>query len=472
MSRHQRLAIFAITWLLLLANSLSVAALPPDLALQSVTELPVPGQECALNVVLDGRPVTLNLVAWSVRAPGFRARVQAADGSLQTVAPPPPATWRGTVAGEPGSRVVASLVDGALQASVLLPGRDGEETQWWSISSARGVVPDAAPELMVVAREVDLPSPGGTCAVEGEPAPRATTAPATPDALARRFSRSPSEVFVLELACDADVEYLHRQRQFGRRDHRRHRGRDQRHVRPLGTRPADHLPGRRGHRADGGTRSLHHDQSLRVAHGVAQRMDGPPARGRARPGPALHRQGHRRLRDRDRLQRFRRLQHLLRLQHRAVSLQHHHGQSLRPVRARDLAQLRGLALRLHGLHLPHHVSQHGRLLLRDPLLRPLGSQRHPRRADRQPLPRHHGAGVPPRDAAVHRELHLAHDQPREVDGGGPRLLPVRPPRDSPTAAATAASSTSARCARCPSNSAARPRSPTACCPTASPQASG
>ncbi len=176
-------------------------------SLQTVAGLPSPGRTATIAVELDGRMVTLDLVPWSVRAPGFRVHVQEADGVLRTVVPPPAATWRGTVAGEPGSRVIAAMVAGALQASVLLPGRDGDETRWWSIASARSVVPDAAPDLMVVAREDDRPSPGGTCAVEGKPEPRATMVPATPDAVARRFSRSPSEVFVLELACDADVEY-------------------------------------------------------------------------------------------------------------------------------------------------------------------------------------------------------------------------------------------------------------------------
>jgi hypothetical protein len=185
----------------------TLGAREADLSLQTVAALPQPGQDGTVLVVLDGRPVTLNLVARSVRAPGFRVRVQTADGTLRAVPPPPPSTWRGTVADEPGSRVVASMVAGSLHASVLLPGHDGGETQWWSVSSARNVVPGAASDLMVVGREVDLPSPGGNCAVEGKPTERVTTVPVTPALQAQRASRSPAEVFVLELACDTDVEF-------------------------------------------------------------------------------------------------------------------------------------------------------------------------------------------------------------------------------------------------------------------------
>lgn len=207
MIRQLRLGIIALGSLLFGANAPGLAAPPDGLDLQRIDGLPVPGQECALGVVLGGRPVTLNLVARSVRAPGFRVRVQVADGTLQAATHPPAATWRGTVAGEPGSRVIASLVDGALQASVLLPGRDGEETRWWSLTSACDKVPGAEPELLAVAREDELPSPGGTCAVSDEPAPRDPKAALAPAAVARLQAKSPSEVFVLELACDTDVEY-------------------------------------------------------------------------------------------------------------------------------------------------------------------------------------------------------------------------------------------------------------------------
>jgi hypothetical protein len=181
---------------LLLGFSLITQA--ADLPVQTVAALPTPGHDCLLEVVLDGRPVGLDLVPRSVRGPGFRVRVQSADGTLRVVPTAPATTWRGTVVGEPGGRVVAAMVAGSLHASVLLPGRDGSETRWWSIASASSTAPDQ----VIVSREDDLPLASGTCPVEGKPIIQAT-----PDLDARRLSRSPAEVLALELACDTDFEY-------------------------------------------------------------------------------------------------------------------------------------------------------------------------------------------------------------------------------------------------------------------------
>lgn len=169
---------------------------------QQLAALPEPGTAAAVDLVLGGREARLVLTPHSLRGPHFRVRVQAADGGLRTVPPPPSATWRGVVEGVPGSRVVASLVGGELHASVLLPGGGGE-ADWWSVVPARELDPDRAaglsPAQVAVGLTSDLAPGDATCATPD--------APPSPPSPAARTDRSPATVDVLEIACDADVEY-------------------------------------------------------------------------------------------------------------------------------------------------------------------------------------------------------------------------------------------------------------------------
>ena len=61
---------------------------------------------------------TLLLNPYTMRAENFRVLVQGEDGQLREVEPPPPRTYRGTVQGEPLSRVAATFMDGQLWAMV------------------------------------------------------------------------------------------------------------------------------------------------------------------------------------------------------------------------------------------------------------------------------------------------------------------------------------------------------------------
>ena len=72
----------------------------------------------AFDVAVErsGVPMVLRLERRSVRAAGFVLLVYRADGSLEPVPPPPPATYRGVVDGDPGSTVVASLSPRGLSA--------------------------------------------------------------------------------------------------------------------------------------------------------------------------------------------------------------------------------------------------------------------------------------------------------------------------------------------------------------------
>jgi hypothetical protein len=174
------------------------------ISLQSLAALPQAGRPGTIDLVLGERNVTLELVPHSVRAPDFRVMVIGSDGVKRAVTAPPPATWRGTVAGEPGSRVLMSQVRGQLQGSVLLPGRGDAETQWWTIMPAAGLTGAGDSALTAVFREEDLPPSEATCGIEEIEAP-SSAAPAPGNEI--RARRSPSEAAVLRLACDTDLEF-------------------------------------------------------------------------------------------------------------------------------------------------------------------------------------------------------------------------------------------------------------------------
>ncbi len=90
----------------------------------SVQSLEVPaaaGQSFQTRVVLDDWfDAELVLDPYSVRAAGFRVLEQGADGQMREVEVGTPVTYRGFVAGIPGSVVSASIIDGQLRARIQL----------------------------------------------------------------------------------------------------------------------------------------------------------------------------------------------------------------------------------------------------------------------------------------------------------------------------------------------------------------
>jgi len=101
----------------------------------SLQSLEVPaeaGQSFQVRVILDEWfDAELVLDPYTVRSANFKAYEQGADGELREIVPPTPVTYRGMVAGIPGSVVSASIIDGQLRARVDL--HDG--------SSARVIEP-------------------------------------------------------------------------------------------------------------------------------------------------------------------------------------------------------------------------------------------------------------------------------------------------------------------------------------------
>ena len=106
---------------------------PPGegLRVQALRLPTLPAESCTLIVVLGDLQHELELRRASVRSANFRLLVDSPDGLVPSE-PPPITTYRGTVDGDPDSRVVASLVGGELEASILFG--DGN---LWQVTPAR-----------------------------------------------------------------------------------------------------------------------------------------------------------------------------------------------------------------------------------------------------------------------------------------------------------------------------------------------
>jgi len=92
------------------------------------------------EVELDvaGEKVVIDLVRSSMRSPTFRVWAEIEDGSIVEVEPPPVRTYTGTVRGDAGSSIAASLLDDGLHAIVEFG--NGER---WFVQPTAGLV-DAA----------------------------------------------------------------------------------------------------------------------------------------------------------------------------------------------------------------------------------------------------------------------------------------------------------------------------------------
>lgn len=84
---------------------------------------PPPGNPAQFELIVqvEGQPRVLWLAQRSVRAPGFQVLSEGADGQLRPIDPGPVMTYRGVIPGEPGSRVIAALIEGRFYAKIALP---------------------------------------------------------------------------------------------------------------------------------------------------------------------------------------------------------------------------------------------------------------------------------------------------------------------------------------------------------------
>ena len=151
----------------------------------------------------NGAPLRIALRRHSVRAAGATLRVhlperdRSSSRSWREEPLPPPATYRGSVVGVPGSVVLASLQSGGLSADILLPG-----DQRWSVRPVSEIDSSAARALHAVFDETHDHWRVPACGVGDEyRAPNAATQPLV-------TQPGPACLKLAEIAFDADFEYF------------------------------------------------------------------------------------------------------------------------------------------------------------------------------------------------------------------------------------------------------------------------
>ena len=164
-------------------------------------ELPAAGQQPFTTAVrLGDQMQTLILEPYSMRADDFRVLVQGEDGQLQQVESPPSRTYRGTVQGEPQSRVAGSLIDGQLWATVGL-----ESGEIWHIQPLSDMGVAGAPNAShVIYQGKDVVPTDGTCGTDDIAQPNADRG----DQERGGIAMTGTGVFATDIAFDADFEYF------------------------------------------------------------------------------------------------------------------------------------------------------------------------------------------------------------------------------------------------------------------------
>ncbi len=149
-----------------------------------------------LRVVLNGRLRSLNLFAYDIRSKNFQLLVTDATGT-HPVKAPASTTYRGQVSGVPESRVAASLFQGQLTATILMPGN-----QLLAIQPLSEVDPKAPKNRHIVYAHKDVRTQNVRCG-NTEVLPAGKILPGGPSILATK---------VAEIAIDADNDFY---RKFG-----------------------------------------------------------------------------------------------------------------------------------------------------------------------------------------------------------------------------------------------------------------
>ncbi|MCP3904868.1 MAG: hypothetical protein GY715_14675 [Planctomycetes bacterium] len=170
-----------------LLAALLLASTPADTGIQ-VLDLPLgTPTSLQLTVVRDDHPVHLELHRHSMRGEHARVRVYCADGSYTLVEPPSPATYRGVIADQPETAVVAHLRPDGVVATVFPP--DGNP---WTIRPSGD-----EPGRHAVGRPIATEP--FACGV--------TTPSAAPPEPHAPAADGPSCQYLCQIAFDADYEY-------------------------------------------------------------------------------------------------------------------------------------------------------------------------------------------------------------------------------------------------------------------------
>lgn len=130
----------------LFALLLGAASDVDDRWLQTIALPATSSSEFQVALELDGQPARLRLTRHSLRASNFRVEV-ADDATQSAVVPPEVATYRGSILGERNSVVLASIVDGALHATI-----DRGYGEVWKVRPLRRYAPASPHGQHIVAR--------------------------------------------------------------------------------------------------------------------------------------------------------------------------------------------------------------------------------------------------------------------------------------------------------------------------------
>ncbi len=166
-----------------------------------ILALPATEQEpFTTEVRLGDQMQTLRLEPYSMRADDFQVLVQGEDGQLREVEAPPLRTYRGTVQGQPLSRVAAALKDGQLWAVVAQ-----ESGEVWFIQPLSELGLAGAPNAShVIYRGEDVAPVDGFCGADDIPQPLPDRGDLGPGG----DPTAGTGLEVTDIAFDADREYF------------------------------------------------------------------------------------------------------------------------------------------------------------------------------------------------------------------------------------------------------------------------
>jgi len=171
-------------------------------SLELFDAVPLPlGEEITVRVPIDGTDRTLRLSPHSLRGESFRVLVQGIDGELVPYAPAPERTLQGRVEGLADSRVAASLSpEGELRAVIRI-----DDEREYAVQPLPAELRGLAHGDHAVFRSGDVLPGDETCGVPHLlPHADINRDPETQEA------RGGAQLFVCEIACDADREYFER----------------------------------------------------------------------------------------------------------------------------------------------------------------------------------------------------------------------------------------------------------------------
>gem|GEM_PF-3200238 len=164
---------------------------------------------------LDDQAVTLHLSRHNLRSPSMQLLVDHGGGNVESMPLPPARTYRGTISGEPGSAVAASLVDGGLVA--IVERADGSRWHVEPLVNLVGIPAGGAPLAPTGAhvsyRAVDVNRSGGVCGNDfvDLAKPEQSRTPASKDDAEGQDGEggvAGGTKFLAEIAFDADFEFF------------------------------------------------------------------------------------------------------------------------------------------------------------------------------------------------------------------------------------------------------------------------